>query len=501
MSPLLERLLLHPRTADVAVVEDSAAGPRAMAYGALFDHAQRCAAFLRSGGASLPGATVAFLFPPSAAYVETLLGIMLAGGAAVPLSPLHTAPELRHMLESAAPRTVLVAEALSDKLRGIPHANIVECGASFCAALPPVGAAHAAPPLDTESPALVLHTSGTTGKPKGVILSHRALAATCASLHQAWDWRREDVLLHMLPLHHTHGVVVALLGALWAGAAVRFAAFDARRAWSLLADASVLMAVPSIHARLLEALTAASQDDRTRWTANAAKLRLATSGSAALAPALFRVFEDATGQAPLERYGMTEIGMALSNPLDGPRLAGSVGRELPGVSIDIIDEQERPCAAGEPGELRVRSPQMFSGYLGDADATLAAFDAEGRFRTGDTGVRDETGVIRLLGRTSTDVLKSGGYKLSALEIEAALSEHPAIAEVAVIGLPDPTWGDVVTACVVARPGATLALADLRAFCEKSLAPYKIPRRLVLLPRLPRNIMGKVEKRMLLNSLG
>jgi malonyl-CoA/methylmalonyl-CoA synthetase len=190
---------------------------------------------------------------------------------------------------------------------------------------------------------------------------------------------------------------------------------------------------------------------------------------------------------------MTEIGMALSNPLDGARVPGAVGRALPGVAVDLVADDGRPCPAGEPGELRVRTPQLFSGYHGDPEATARSFDPEGRFRTGDTGVRDGDGVIRLLGRTSTDVLKSGGYKLSALEIEEALRAHPAIAEVAVIGLPDETWGDRVTACAVLRPGHALTLDELRAWARERLAPYKIPRELRLLPELPRNALGKVQK--------
>jgi malonyl-CoA/methylmalonyl-CoA synthetase len=185
--------------------------------------------------------------------------------------------------------------------------------------------------------------------------------------------------------------------------------------------------------------------------------------------------------------------MALSNPLEGPRMPGAVGRPLPGVTVDLVADDGHACGADEPGELRVRTPQLFSGYHGDPEATARSFDAEGRFRTGDTGVRDGQGVIRLLGRTSTDVLKSGGYKLSALEIEEALRAHPAIAEVAVIGLPDETWGDRVTACVVLRPGEALSLEELRDWARERLAPYKLPRELRLLAELPRNAMGKVQK--------
>ena len=341
----------------------------------------------------------------------------------------------------------------------------------------------------------MLYTSGTTGRPKGVRLSHAALAATVTALEEAWRWRRDDRLLHVLPLHHTHGLIVALLGALWIGATVRFAPFEAAAIWDAFGEATLFMAVPTMYAKLMEAWQGADPD-ACPLGGRARALRLVTSGSAALPAALLEAFREATGQTILERYGMTEIGMALSNPYDGPRVPGAVGRALPGVAVDIVDDAGRPVPAGEPGELRVRTPQLFSGYHGDPAATASSFDPEGRFRTGDTGVRDEAGVIRLLGRTSIDIIKSGGYKLSALEIEAVLLTHPAIAEVAVLGLPDPTWGEVVTAFVVARPGTAPTLADLQAFARQHLAPYKIPRALRVVPSLPRNAMGKLQKQLL-----
>jgi malonyl-CoA/methylmalonyl-CoA synthetase len=347
----------------------------------------------------------------------------------------------------------------------------------------------------------MLYTSGTTGRPKGVRLAHEAVAATVASLEAAWRWRADDRLLHVLPLHHTHGLIVAALGALWAGAEARFLPFEAGAVWDTLADVdagiTVFMAVPTIYAKLMEAFRAADAARRARWAGGAARLRLMTSGSAALPASLLEELRAATGQTLLERYGMTEIGMALSNPYDGPRVPGAVGTPLPGVEVDIVLDDGSPAPTGEPGELRVRSPQMFAGYHGDEAATAASFDAEGRFRTGDTGVRDAGGVIRLLGRTSVDIIKSGGYKISALEIEAALRDHPAIAEIAVIGEPDATWGERVAACVVARAGATLGLEELQAFARERLAVYKVPRALRLLPALPRNAMGKVQKKQLL----
>jgi malonyl-CoA/methylmalonyl-CoA synthetase len=477
---LLARLGAHPKDA-IAVASDGS--EPALRYGAL---AGEVAPLVVP-----PGAAVAFLVEPGAAYVRALVAIWRAGALAVPLSPLHPRAELEHAIAVASPRLLLASRSLAPRLAEAAPGQPIVSVEALAGGAPGVDARP-----DPDGDALMLFTSGTTGRPKGVRLSHRALAATVETLHGAWRWRSDDRLLHVLPLHHTHGVVVALLGALWAGAEVRFAPFRAQEVWETFRSVTLFMGVPTMYAKLLEGYRAAPAIERARWSAAARTLRLCTSGSAALPAALLDEFREATGQTILERYGMTEIGMALSNPYDGPRVPGAVGRELSGVTVDIVDEAGAPVGPGQPGELRVRTPQMFSGYHGDPAATAAGFDAEGRFRTGDTGARDAGGVIRLLGRTSVDIIKSGGYKLSALEIEAVLLEHPAVAEVAVVGLPDPAWGERVTACVVPRQAAEVTLEALQAFARDRLAPYKLPRELRLLEALPRNAMGKVQKQLL-----
>ncbi len=484
-SPLLVRLDAHPAEATAL-----RAGVDRVSFGGLTTRAGAIAGALTRDGRGLGGAPVAFLAEPGPTHLATLLGILRAGGLAVPLSPLHTRPELEYQIGNAAPVALLATAGQRAALEAAAGRSVTVIDAHAAPGGPP-------PLPSADAPAIMLYTSGTTGRPKGVRLSHAAVAATVASLETAWRWRRDDRLLHVLPLHHTHGLIVAALGALWAGAEARFVAFDADAVWDALADVTVFMAVPTIYAKLMDAFRAAPEDQRARWSAAAARLRLFTSGSAALPAALLEEFRAATGQTILERYGMTEIGMALSNPYDGPRVPGAVGVPLPGVTVDVVGDDGAPAAVGAPGELRVRSTQMFLGYHGDDAATAASFDAEGRFRTGDTGARDAAGVVRLLGRTSVDIIKSGGYKISALEIEAALLEHAAVAEIAVVGEPDATWGERIAACVVARDGHSLTLEELQAFARERLAPYKVPRALRLLPALPRNAMGKVQKKLLL----
>jgi len=479
-------------------------GQGAVSYPALWQRAQAIATALRAGRPSLAGEPVAFLIAPGRAYVEVLLGVLAAGGMAVPLSPLHTAPEVAYIVGNAAPVQLvaapeLVARAAAAGTAGGP--SVVTPDVLAARARSAAAGTAATVEVTAGAPAIMLYTSGTTGRPKGVVLSHGAVAATLASLEVAWRWRSDDRLLHVLPLHHTHGLIVALLGALWAGATATFLAFDAARVWDRLGESTLFMAVPTMYAKLVDAYRAAAPEQRAAWSAGARRLRLLTSGSAALPAPLLRAFEEATGQTILERYGMTEIGMALSNRYDGPRVAGAVGVPLPGVEVDIVGDDEQIVREGEAGELRVRTPQLFAGYHGDAAATASSYDGAGRFRTGDTGVREPDGLIRLLGRTSVDVLKSGGYKISALEIEAALRDHPAIADLAVIGVPDPTltWGDLVTACVVLRDGAWLTLDELKEFARDRLAVYKLPRALRICAALPRNAMGKVQKKQLMDA--
>jgi malonyl-CoA/methylmalonyl-CoA synthetase len=466
----------------VALYDDAGA----ITYREIERRSRSIARALLDGRASLDGERVAVLCTPGREFVTAFFGVLSAGGCVVVLSTLHPPAETEYFCADSEARTALASPALIGR---VPRSLRV-------LALNDVADADGPTPLvRPDAPALQLYTSGTTGKPKGAVLSHENLAVQQALLNAAWGVTSSDVLLHVLPLHHMHGLAIALLNVLGAGGAARMLPqFDATAIWDAMADATIFMAVPTMYAKLFAAFDAADEATRARWTANAERLRLATSGSAALPATVGERWRTITGSYPLERYGMTEIGVGSSNPLDGERRPGTVGRPLPTVATRVVD-----------GELWVGGPSVFMGYWKRDEANRAAFvheEGERWFRTGDTIAIDDDGYVKILGRTSVDILKSGGYKLSALEIEEALREHEAVAEVAVVGLPDETWGDRVIACVVARAGREGECADgaLRAFAKARLAPYKVPKEFVVVGELPRNAVGKVVKPELVKML-
>lgn len=440
-------------------------------------------------GDDLGGARVAFHVAPGLEYVATLLGVWRAGGIAVPLCLSHPEPELAYVLDDTAAAFVVADGGREELLRRLA----AERGAAFlssdCTHVHPEGPL---PRVARESPALILYTSGTTGRPKGVVLSHRNLDATIYALIEAWGWTAGDRIVHVLPLHHTHGIVNALLCGLRVGATVEMLpAFDAGAVWDRFKDEAVtlFMAVPTIYNRMIADWEAADPGERERRSAGARRLRLMVSGSAALPVPVLERWREITGHTLLERYGMTEIGMALSNPLHGERRPGTVGAPLPGVEIRLLDEEGNDVEPGEPGEIHVRGPAVFHRYWERPEETEAAF-RDGWFRTGDIAVVED-GVYRILGRQSVDIIMTGGYKVSALEIENVLGGHPEITECAVVGVPDPDWGEAVCAALLARRG--VARDELRDWARERLAPYKLPRRVLTVDELPKNAMGKVTK--------
>ncbi len=440
---------------------------------------------------------IAILVSPGATFVASLIGAWMSGACVVVLSPLHPTPETAYFLDDSRSHVILASSDLAPRLGELAKNRVVidPDSVSRTTARTPINLPSA------NADALQLYTSGTTGKPKGAVLSHANLDANTSLLQTAWGISAHDILLHTLPLHHTHGLVVALLTTLRAhGIADMHSSFDAPRIWNDLAHATLFMAVPTIYSKMFAAFDAADASTQNKWTLNASNLRLATSGSAALPVLLAERWREITGKIPLERYGMTEIGMALSNSLEGDRHPGCVGKPLPTVETKIVGSEKE-------GELWIRGPSVFSRYFEREDATRASFAASDDggaawFMTGDTVRMSDDGVFKILGRTSIDILKSGGYKLSALEIEEVIREHEAVAEVAVIGVPDEEWGDRVVACIV--PKANMAdrcdTEKIRAFSKEKLAAYKVPKDAFVFSELPRNAMGKVVKAELVKSV-
>jgi malonyl-CoA/methylmalonyl-CoA synthetase len=461
-------------------------------YAELLDASAKVASGLLRGRDDLRDARVCFHVPPGFKYVAVQWGIWRAGGIAVPLALSHPLPELEHTVHDADPEVIIATGPGEQFCRSIAeHRNrrFVD-GSELVVSWPPT----VLPTIESTRPALMIYTSGTTGRPRGVITTHANVTAQVTSLVEAWDWTRDDRILLVLPLHHVHGVINVVACALWSGAACEMPpAFDPDETWDVIASwrLTLFMAVPTIYRRLIAAYDAADPRRQKRMRDGARDLRLTVSGSAALPVQTHERWREITGQVLLERYGMTEIGMALSNPLKGERRPGFVGKPLPGVEVRRVDEKGNTVADDVPGEVEVRGPTVFREYWRKPDATQEAF-RDGWFRTGDTAVV-ENGSYRLLGRSSVDILKTGGYKVSALEIEEILREHPAIAECAVVGVADEEWGQRVAAGVEVRSGQSLTREDLIAWAKERLAPYKIPRDLRVVEALPRNAMGMVVK--------
>ncbi|MFF4901573.1 acyl-CoA synthetase [Streptomyces sp. NPDC001068] len=458
-------------------------GARSLTYGQLAAAAGAVAGSVRDAG------RVAVWATPELETAVAVVGTLLAGRAAVPLNPKSGDKELAHILSDSAPAAVLAAPgaALPAAVAALPRVD-VDVRASG-----PVPEART-----TEAdPALVVYTSGTTGPPKGAVLPRRALAATLDALADAWQWTGDDVLVHGLPLFHVHGLVLGVLGPLRRGGAVRhLGRFDTDGVTRELNDgATMLFGVPTMYHRIAEALPG----DPALAEA-LGRARLLVSGSAALPVHDHERIAAATGRRVVERYGMTETLMNTSVRADGEARAGTVGVPLPGVELRLVEEDGTAIARydGETvGEIQVRGANLFTEYLNRPDATAAAFTADGWFRTGDMAVREPDGYVRIVGRKATDLIKSGGYKIGAGEIENALLEYPGVREAAVTGEPDPDLGERIVAWIVpADPGAPPGERELADHVAGRLAPHKRPRTVRYLDALPRNDMGKIMKRAL-----
>ena len=460
-------------------------------YGQLLESSQYVAANLLKGKLDLDEARIAFLVPPSFEYTAVQWGVWAAGGIAVPLCVLHPLPSIQYVLENSQANMV------------IAHSDYVEflkpLEAAIGISIIPLDSVlkkntYALPKVDSARRAMILYTSGTTSKPKGVVTTHDNIEAQISTLVDAWEWDKDDHILNILPLHHVHGIINVMSCALWSGASCEFLPkFDAEKVWNVIKSGrlTLFMAVPTIYYKLISFWEKATSEEQKKMSETAFKLRLMVSGSAALPVPVLEKWKEITRQTLLERYGMTEIGMGLSNSYRGERRPGYVGLPLPGVQMRLVDANNKPVLENEPGEFQIKGPSVFKEYWQKPEATQKAFTREGWFITGDIGILNK-GLYKILGRDSVDIIKSGGYKISALEIEDVLRKHELVDDCAVVGLPDEEWGEVVSACIVSNE-SEIDTISISEWLKTQLPAYKIPRNYILRQELPRNVLGKVTK--------
>lgn len=496
----------QPQKLAIEFVSD--AGRQQVSYAQLEERVNRTAHYLWLLGIQ-SGDRVAVQLPKCLPFVYIHLAAAQIGAIFLPLNPAYPLTELRYFLTDSSAAVFIADRKNKTKIKtnrsdlpALERMVFIHPQASWEATIDVFSPGRdddlptaAGAPTDADQIAMLLYTSGTTNRPKAAQITHGNLQANIESLHAAWGWQDDDILLHVLPIFHVHGLVVALHGALHAGAtAVMLSKFEASKVLSLLQSRrfTVFMAVPTIHRRLY--------NEARGQVIDLSHLRLMTSGSDRLPDDLFFGYQAAFNITLLERYGMTETGMNLSNPLDGERRVGSVGMPLPGVSARIVDPGSGLALPdGEVGEVQVKGAHVCKGYWRQAEKTAAAFTDDGWLRTGDLGLREADGYYTLKGRLK-DLIITGGLNVYPPEVERVLLEHKAVAACAVIGCPDEEWGEQVIAVVVPKPKHGAESDALVDFCCRHLASYKAPRRIVFVAELPRNALGKVQKAKLRQKL-
>lgn len=485
---LMDRGLIHgDRT---AITDESGAHT----YSDLLHASSSIAALLLDGRDDLGEARVCFIIDPGFMYVAAKWAVWRAGGISVPLCVFHPAAELEYVIKDCRAEIVLSDPVHVQKLEKIVcqlditliTTDVFDKSLILSDALPVVS---------ENRRAMILYTSGTTKRPKGVVSTHANIRAQITSLVDAWEWTEDDHIPNFLPLHHLHGILNLLLCPMWSGAKCEMIGkFDEADVWNRVVQNSftLFMAVPTIYYRMTEYWKKQEKDRRDAMSRACSRLRLMVSGSAALPVETLEQWQEISGHVLLERYGMTETGMLLSNPLTGKRVPGYVGFPLPGVTVALFDENnDRVEGYNREGEIRVRGDNVFLEYWEREKDTKEAF-CTGWFKTGDIAIRNDNG-YRILGRDSVDIIKYGGYKLSALEIEEQLLYHPAVKQCAVVGIPDIEWGERPVVAIVAETGQEPALDHIRNWASSRLAKYKLPHKIIVVEELPRNVMGKVVK--------
>ncbi|MEX2250239.1 MAG: malonyl-CoA synthase [Parvibaculum sp.] len=492
---LIENCFPEDRTRLALEAPGRGHGPRDWSFMRLSTYAARYASFLGQLGLK-PGDRVALQVEKSPESLVLYLACLRGGFVFLPMNTAYRVEEVDYLVGDAEPALIVCDPASEAAIgdiatrRGVPHVLTLDAEArgSFIDAAAAATNAISPATCSADDLAVILYTSGTTGKPKGAMLTHGNLAANGLALRDAWHFTDEDVLLHALPIFHAHGLFVACHCALLSGAKMIWRQkFDRADVIDHLPRATVFMGVPTFYTRLL-----ASEDFNAALVSH---MRLFTSGSAPLLTETFDEFQARTGHTILERYGMTETGMNTSNPYDGERRAGTVGFPLPDVELRVVGEEGDPCSKGEVGGLEVRSPNVFAGYWRQPEKSAEEFAEGGWFKTGDIAMIDVDGYVHLVGRAK-DLIISGGFNVYPKEIEELVDDMPEVLESAVIGVPHVDFGEAGLAVVVLREGASLDEATLIIRLKEKIANYKIPKRVFFVESLPRNTMGKVQKNFL-----
>ncbi len=462
-------------------------------YQDLLDASADFAHVLLAEKADLQEVRVAFMVAPSFEYVSTQWAIWRAGGVAVPLCITYPLPSLQYVIEDTGADIIVVGAEYAAILQPLAQ----EKGLRFIVLGEKKGEilrGGKLPNIETHRRAMILYTSGTTNLPKGVVTTHDNIQAQISTLVKSWQWSATDHIVCILPLHHVHGIINVIGCALWSGATCTFLPqFTAEGVISAFkkGEINVFMAVPTIYFKLIAYIDPLPIQEKKELFELFKTFRLMVSGSAALPVSVMEKWETISGHRLLERYGMTEIGMGISNPYIGERRAGYIGKPLSGVKVRLTDENNLPIKRGQAGEIQIKGKNIFQEYWGKPEATQKTFTADGWFKTGDIAVV-ERGYYRILGRDSIDIIKSGGYKISALEIEEVLRTHPSVSDCSVVGLPNEEWGEIVAAALILHD-KTIDLKALNSWLREKMPAYKTPREYKIIAELPRNAMGKVTK--------
>jgi malonyl-CoA/methylmalonyl-CoA synthetase len=472
----------------VALISDN----KEYTYHQLLNTSENLAKILLANETDLNESAVAFMVSPGFSYVYAQWAIWLSGGIAVPISESHPLESIKYILDNTGAKKIICSKKHKKTVQSYCSENHIEL---LCIEeIKQEESSKVLPEIDGKRKAMILYTSGTTSLPKGVLSTHNCIETQIKTLVEAWEWTSTDHILNVLPLHHIHGIINILGCSMYVGAICEFLpSFSAEALFEVFKKekVNVFMAVPTIYYKLITYLESTDQSTRSELKAIMSKFRLMVCGSAALPVSVMEKWEKLSGHKLLERYGMTEIGMAISNPYKGNRVAGYVGQPLPGVKVRLVSETNTVVGKDELGEIQVKGPNVFSEYWKNPIATQEAFTEDGWFKTGDIAIY-ENGSYKILGRNSTDIIKSGGYKISALEIEEIIRTYKSIADCAVVGIPNEEWGEIV-ACAIESSNINIDLDELNGWIREKLPSYRVPRNYIILDALPRNNMGKVTK--------